>query len=52
MIAIGPDCTSIKVGDTILFGRYGKFDIPLRGEEFKDHFIINEPDIIAKIKGE
>ena len=50
VIAIGPECVNVSVGDTILFGRYAKFDVPLRGEEWKDHFIMNEDDILCKIK--
>ena len=49
VIACGPDCIYVKVGDTILFGRYAKFDVPLRGDEWRDHFIMNEDDILCKI---
>jgi co-chaperonin GroES (HSP10) len=54
VIAAGADCVWVEVGDTILFGRYAKFDVPLRGEEWRDHFIMNEDDILAKVheKGE
>ena len=52
VVAIGEDCDWVKAGDTILFGRYARFDIPLRGEEWKDHFIMNEEDILCKIEGE
>ena len=49
VVAVGPDVIWVEVGDKILFGRYAKFDIPLRGDEFKDHFIMNEVDLLAKI---
>jgi len=49
VVAVGPDVIWVEVGDKILFGRYAKFDIPLRGDAFKDHFIMNEVDLLAKI---
>ena len=49
VIATGKDCVWVEEGDTILVGRYAKFDVPLRGEEWRDHFILNEDDTLAKI---
>ena len=49
VIAVGPECKWVNMGDRILFGRYGKFDVPLRGDEWRDHFIMNEEDILARI---
>ena len=48
VIAIGPDCEWVEEGDVIFFGRYAKFDLPLRGAEYQDHFIMNEDDIILR----
>lgn len=50
VVATGPDCEFVTNGDIIIFGRYAKFDIPLRGEEWRDHFVMNEDDILCKIK--
>ena len=52
IVAVGDDCAWVRPGDTILFGRYARFDIPLRGEEWRDHFIMNEEDILTKIEME
>ena len=49
VIYIGPDCTWVKPGDTIYFGTYAKFDLPIRGEEYRDWFIMNEDDILLKL---
>jgi chaperonin GroES len=49
VVAVGPDCKDLEPGDTILFGKYAKFDIPLRGEKWRDHFIMNEPDALCKV---
>ena len=48
VVWIGEDCTWVNPGDTILFGRYAKFDIPLKGDEWRDYFIMNEDDILAR----
>jgi len=45
---IGPDCTWVKPGDIIYFGMYARFDLPIRGEEYRDWFIMNEDDILLK----
>ena len=37
---------SVKVGDEVLFGKYGGSDIEVEGEELK---ILRESDILAKI---
>jgi co-chaperonin GroES (HSP10) len=50
VVAVGPLCVDTKVGDRIIFGRYAKFDVPLRGKKWRDHFIMNEDDILCKIK--
>jgi len=52
VVATGDECDWLKPGDTILVGRYAKFDVPLRGEEWRDHFIMNEADVLAKLTGE
>lgn len=50
VVSVGPECVNVEVGDRIIFGRYGKFDVPLRGRKWKNHFIMNEDDILCKIK--
>lgn len=50
VVAAGPQCDFVKVGDTILFGRFAKFDIPLRGEEWRSHFIMNEADVLCVLE--
>jgi co-chaperonin GroES (HSP10) len=50
VVAAGPDCIWVKPGDIILFGKYAKFDVPLRGEKWRDHFIMNEPDVLCKLR--
>ena len=48
----GEDCEWVKKGDTIIVGRYAKFALPLRGQEYLDMFVMNEDDILARIEGE
>ena len=50
VVAIGKDCDWVEVGDTILIGRYAKFDVPLRGEDWRNHFVMNEDDVLCIIK--
>lgn len=38
---------SVKVGDTVLFGKYAGNDVKLNGEELK---IMRESDILAKVE--
>jgi chaperonin GroES len=38
---------SVKVGDTILFGKYAGNDVKVNGEELK---IMRESDILAKVE--
>ena len=56
VVAIGPGrlldsgervTISVKVGDQVLFGKYGGTDIEVEGEEVK---ILRESDILAKIE--
>lgn len=49
VIAVGEDVTRVAPRDKILVGRYAKFQVPLRGEEFTDMFIMNEADILATL---
>jgi chaperonin GroES len=55
VIAVGPGrlldsgeraTVSVKVGDEVLFGKYGGTDIEIDGEDVK---ILRESDILAKI---
>jgi len=52
VVGIGDECEWAVPGDKIIVGLYAKFDVPLRGEEWRDHFILNEADILARIEGE
>ena len=56
VIAVGPGrlldsgervAVSVKIGDEVLFGKYGGSDIEVEGEEVK---ILRESDILAKIE--
>ena len=56
VVAVGPGrllesgdrvAISVKVGDQVLFGKYGGTDIEVEGEEVK---ILRESDILAKIE--
>ena len=56
VVAVGPGRIStsgelteltVKVGDTVLFGKYGGDEIKLEGEE---HIILRESDILAIIE--
>jgi chaperonin GroES len=57
VVAVGPgrlldsgerSAVSVKVGDEVLFGKYGGTDIEIDGEDVK---ILRESDILAKIVG-
>ena len=37
---------SVKVGDTVLFGKYGGSDVEVDGVEYK---IMRESDLLAKV---
>lgn len=39
---------SIKVGDEVIFGKYGGSEVEVNGEEYK---ILRESDILAKVVG-
>lgn len=39
---------SVKVGDTVLYGKYAGSDIKIGGEELK---ILRESDLLARIEG-
>ena len=56
VIAVGPgklndsgsrSAPAVKVGDTVLFGKYSGSDVEVGGREFK---ILRESDILAKLK--
>lgn len=49
VLEVGEDVVMVKPGDTIMFGKYATFNLPLRGEEFRDYIILNEPDVIVRI---
>lgn len=39
---------SVKVGDEVIYGKYGGSEVEVNGEEFK---ILRESDILAKVVG-
>jgi chaperonin GroES len=56
VIAVGPGkltdkgdrlALAVKVGDTVLFGKYSGSDVEVSGKEYK---ILREADILAKLK--
>jgi chaperonin GroES len=56
VIAVGPGklsdkgdrtAVAVKVGDTVLFGKYSGSDVEVGGKEYK---ILREADILAKLK--
>ncbi|SRR5579885_2861486 len=56
VIAVGPgkmresgerSALAVKVGDTVLFGKYSGSDVEVNGRELK---ILRETDILAKLK--
>ena len=56
VVAVGPGrlldsgervAISVRVGDQVLFGKYGGTDIEVEGEEVK---ILRESDILAKVE--
>ena len=47
VLHVGPDCHDVVIGDTILFGKYSGFDLPLNGR-YKDCLLMNESDILCK----
>jgi chaperonin GroES len=46
VIAVGPEATSVKVGDKILFGGYSNTDIKIEGVEY---MLIKQENIFAKV---
>jgi chaperonin GroES len=57
VIAVGPGklnksgtriAPSVKVGDTVIYGKYSGSDIKISGKEFK---ILHESDLFARIEG-
>ena len=53
VLHVGPDCTWVKVDDTIFFGRYAPFILPLEDiegiEDRSEVLIMNEADVLCKI---
>lgn len=50
VMAVGPgkkdEPTTVKVGDTVLYGKYSGVEIPISG---KDYLIMRESDILAVV---
>lgn len=44
VLAVGPRCKDIKVGDIVLYGKYAHQPFEVDGIE---RIVINEPDVIA-----
>ena len=53
VIAIGPDCDRTKPGDTVIFGKYAPFPVPLDDLEVPPHYrdllICNEGDLLVDV---
>ena len=47
VIAIGPDVKGIKVGETVLYTKYGPNEVKVDGKEY---LIVKEEDVMAVIK--
>lgn len=47
VVAVGEAVTTIKVGDTVIYPKYGVMEIE---EDDTEYLIVEEPDIIAKRK--
>ena len=44
---VGSDVTSVKVGDRVLFGKYGGTEVKVEGEE---RLILREDDILGVLE--
>ena len=53
VLSVGPDCDWVQPGDTIFFGRYAPFTLPLEDvagiEDRSEILIMNEADVLCKI---
>ena len=53
VLSIGPDCEWVEVGDTVFFGRFAPFTLPLEDiegiEDRSEVLIMNEADVLCKI---
>ena len=47
VIAVGSECTEIKVGDWVLYGRHAYKETELEGEKFD---LLNEEDVLCRRK--
>lgn len=46
----GKDCVLVEVGDQVLFATYSGYEPQDLGDNYKDCLVMNEGDILAKIK--
>ncbi len=46
VIAVGEESKIVKIGDTVVFAKYGPTELNIEGEEY---LIVKEEDILAKI---
>ena len=46
-LAVGKDVTEVKVGDQVLYAKYGPAEVKVDGEEL---LIVKEEDILAVVK--
>lgn len=49
VLAVGPECVYVEVGEKIIFGRFGFYEPPDVDGEFKGCLIINEDDVLASV---
>jgi chaperonin GroES len=47
-LAVGKDVTEVKVGDQVLYAKYGPAEVKVEGEEL---LIVKEEDVLAVVKG-
>lgn len=47
VIAVGPQCTTIKVGDTVFFGKYSGAEMEREGFKF---VLMNEEDVLCTVR--
>jgi chaperonin GroES len=48
-LAVGKDVTEVKVGDQVLYAKYGPAEVKVEGQEL---FIVKEEDVLAVVKGD
>lgn len=47
VLAVGLECTKVKVGDIIYYGNYSGAEIDVSEPGYEDTLIMNEPDVLG-----